>query len=457
MDGTSDRLDRAVRGAAVTREVVLERGASAALPDLLTRHFPDTRFLLVADGNTWSAAGGAAAATLSARGLAHEALVLPGHPRLKPRVAHAEAIAGRIAEADAVPVAIGAGVINDLVKRAAAVAGRPYAVVGTAASMDGYAASGAALLDGEFKRTLPCPPPVAVLADLDVLAAAPRRMAAWGYGDLAGKVVAGADWLLADALGEEAIAPEVFALVQSGLEEWLQRPERLAAGDPDALGGLMGGLLVTGFAMQAHGTSRPASGSDHQFAHLWEMEGLAVGGEPVAHGACVGIGTVAMLALYEWLLAQDPRILDIERAVAAQPSIGDQARTVAAAFRVPDMAASAAAEVAAKRPTPDRLRRRLVRLAETWPDLRPRLAARLPSAARMQARLAAAGAPAHPCEIGVGPAAMAADYRRARLIRRRYTLLDLLADMGRLDEAVASLFAPDGFWGAPANRSPNAT
>ena len=450
MGGASDSLERAVAGASVTRTVVLAGGASAALPSLVGDHFPGERILLVADGNTDAAAGRSAAAALAAAGIAHETLILPGTPRLKPRVGHADEIARRIAEAGAVPVAVGSGVLNDLVKRAAAVAERPYAVVATAASMDGYAASGAALLDGDFKRTLPCPPPVAVLADLDVLAAAPPRMAGWGYGDLAGKIVAGADWILADALGEEAIAPAIFALVQDGLEEWLGRPERLARRDPAALDGLMRGLLITGFAMQAHGTSRPASGSDHQFAHLWEMEGLAVAGEPVAHGACVGIGTVAMLALYEWLLAQDLSRIDIDLALAARPSAADEQATVAAAFAEPGMADSALAEVAAKRPAPARLRQRLERLAAGWPGLRHKLAQRLPSAAAMQGRLAAAGAPAHPDQIGVGPGKLAADYRRARLIRRRYTLLDLLADMGRLDEAVDSLFAPAGFWGAQA-------
>src|SRR5213079_512375 len=67
-----------------------------------------------------------------------------------------------------------------------------YVCVPTAASMDGYAASGAALRDGGFKRTFACSAPVAIVADLDVIARAPAAMAAWGYGDLVGKLVAGA-------------------------------------------------------------------------------------------------------------------------------------------------------------------------------------------------------------------------------------------------------------------------
>jgi glycerol-1-phosphate dehydrogenase [NAD(P)+] len=44
-------------------------------------------------------------------------------------------------------------------------------------------------------------------------------------------------------------------------------------------------------------------------------------------------------------------------------------------------------------------------------------------------------------------AKLAAEYRRARLIRRRFTILDLLDDLGWLDRGVAALMADNGFWG----------
>ncbi|MCC7274985.1 MAG: iron-containing alcohol dehydrogenase [Alphaproteobacteria bacterium] len=439
-------LARAVHGAAVTREVTLDAGALAALPAVARRHVPAATLLVVADDRTWEAAGRRAAALLAGDGRTVEWLVLPGTPRLKPATDHADAIAARIAAGAALPVAVGSGVVNDLVKRAAGVTGVPYLVVATAASMDGYAASGAALHEDGFKRTFPCPPPVAVVADIDVVATAPARMAAWGYGDLAGKIVAGADWIVADALEEEAIAAGPFGLVQENLQDWLAAPERLRGGARDALRGLMEGLLVTGFAMQAHGTSRPASGSDHQFSHLWEMEGLSVDGEPVAHGACVGVGCVAMLALYEWLLAQAPTGADIAPALARHPTPERIAAEVAAAFPGSPIAGAAAIEATAKHPTPERLRRRLERLVAIWPTLRARLAPRLPSAREMRRRLAACGGPGHPEEIGIDLATLAADCRRARLIRRRYTALDLLADLGWLDRAIAATFAPGVSW-----------
>src|SRR2546422_991202 len=127
---------------------------------------------------------------------------------------------GQLGERLALPIAVGWGVVNDLVKYAAAQARTSYVSVPTAASMDGYAASGAALREGGFKRTLACPAPVAIVADLDVVARAPAIMSGWGYGDLAGKLVAGADWLVADALGEEAMNPGPFAMVQENLTDW---------------------------------------------------------------------------------------------------------------------------------------------------------------------------------------------------------------------------------------------
>ena len=292
-------LDSALQAATVTREVVIQPDAVAALPAIARRCAPQARLMLVADASTWAAAGVRAQAELQSQGVdCAQPLLLEEQPRVKPREETARHIATQLRAQQAVPVAVGSGVINDLAKYAAGLAQVPYLCVATAASMDGYAASGAALLQDGFKRTLPCPPPVAVLADPEVLARAPARMAAWGYGDLAGKVVAGADWVLADALGIESINPQPFARVQDDLPAWLAQPKQLAAGDPQALAALMTGLLVSGFAIQAHGNSRPASGSDHQFSHLWEMEGLQVNGEPAAHGACVGVGCVAMLALY---------------------------------------------------------------------------------------------------------------------------------------------------------------
>jgi glycerol-1-phosphate dehydrogenase [NAD(P)+] len=441
-------LQAAVARAAVTRDADVGAGAIARLPALLARIGVRGRCRIVADSNTFAAAGRRVSAALEGAGVVVEApIVLDERPRLKPRVRTALDVARRLADRACVPIAVGSGVINDVTKYAAHVAGVPYVCVVTAASMDGYSASGAALLDEGFKRTLDCAPPLAVVADLDVVAAAPPRMAGWGYGDLSGKVVAGLDWMLADALGEDPINPEPFALVQQNVGRWLSPCAGIGRHERDALRSLVDGLLVSGFAMQAHGNSRPASGSDHQFAHLWEMEGLSIDDEPVAHGACVGVGALAMLAMYEWFLAQDVASRARVRVDAPSADPADIEAELRSAFREAFLLERARAETLAKTAAAARRPVRLRALAERWPSLVRRLSDALMPAATLSQRLAAAGCPSHPEELGVTLEALARDYRRARLIRRRYTLLDCLDDLGWLDRAIEAVCGADGFWG----------
>jgi glycerol-1-phosphate dehydrogenase [NAD(P)+] len=287
---------------------------------------------------------------------------------------------------------------------------------------------------------------VAIVADTDVVATAPAVMGAWGYGDLVGKLVAGADWIVADALGEDPLNTGPFAMVQDNLDSWLGNPAGVRLRDRAALEGLMRGLLMAGLAMQAHGNSRPASGSDHQFAHLWEMEEVAVDGEPASHGACVGVGCVSMLAAYEWLLLQDLRSIDPARIAALAPSSETLKAEVAQSFPLAFMAENAASETLAKANAPRDVERRLKLLKDKAGEIAALLHKRLPQADTVQRWLQTAGAPADGPALGVARTKHARDYARARLIRRRFTGLDVLHDLGWLDRCVSGLFAPGGFW-----------
>ena len=451
MDNPKTVLEQAVRRASVTRLVVVDPGAIMQLPDVLAALGYAHACQVVADANTMDAAGRQVLAVLQSAGIGTEAAILLRElPRQKPRVDTARDVAARLETTRALPIAVGAGVISDVTKYAAALAGLPYVSVATAAAMDGYAASGAAMLDGGFKRTLVCAPPIAIVADLDVIAKAPARMAAWGYGDLAGKLIAGADWILADAAGEDPLDRESFALVQDNVKDWLSGFAGIAAHDTGALRGLVNGLLISGFAMQAHGGSRPASGSEHQISHVWEMERLTVNEEPAAHGACVGVGTVAMLAMYEWFLAQDVSAAVVARNAGAEVDRRRIDAELEASFTEPFVVDSARAEMDVKLARAGRRALRLHALATDWPALRERIAATLVPPATMEQWLAACGAASHPADLAVPIAKLARDYRRARLIRRRYTILDCLEDLGWLDAAIQSLFASDGFWGRRA-------
>jgi glycerol-1-phosphate dehydrogenase [NAD(P)+] len=445
---SSERISSALRDAGDTDQVVIGAGALASVPEVFARSFGDRPAVVVADGTTDQIAGARVRRELAAAGRATvEPYVFPGEPTLYADYRNVELLHEALAGHDAIPVAVGSGTLNDLVKRAAHEAGRGYLAVATAPSMDGYTAFGASITRDGYKQTMSCPAPRALVADLDVLAAAPERMRASGYGDLLGKVTAGADWLVADALEVEPIDPHIWSLVQGSLRAAIDRPAELRAGDPQAVERLIEGLVMSGLAMQAHQSSRPASGAEHQFSHLWEMEGLGLDREPpLCHGFKVAVGTVAIAAFDERILARDLAALDTSRLAAGWPGAAELERAVRAENPTPGLDEAAVAESLAKHPDALTLQRRLALLAGRWAELRERLEAQLEPATRLRARLRAAGCPTSPSEIGLEPAAFQATYARSRMIRRRYTVLDLAAEAGILDACVDELFAPVGFW-----------
>lgn len=434
MTNLAQTIAAAIARSADVAEVVIGRGVLAGAGAVYARHFKGPACLM-ADERGWAAAGPATEAAFRATGIPVRAHVIPATPRPKPTVDLSRALGAVLAPGET-PVAVGSGVMNDVVKHAAFTAGLSYMCVATAASMDGYTSAGAPLSEGGFKKTIPCRPARVVLGDLDVIAAAPPEMTGWGYGDLAGKVPAGGDWIIADALGIEPIDDVAWPMVQDGLSGWLSAPQGIAAGDAAAIEGLFLGLTLVGLAMEAHGTSRPASGADHQIAHLWEMQNLHHRGERVSHGACVAVGTVAVLRLYDWLSRQELAGFDPEAIVRDAPSLAAKAGEIARLLGQGEIAARALDETRAKHVEGGALGGRLHRLRAVWPDLAARLAARVWPADRMVAHLRAAGAPAGPADIGLTMADLRAAVLAARFLRSRYTVLDLLDEIGMLHRAV---------------------
>lgn len=448
---TRDDIDAALEKASTTRNLIFGAGVFDDAARFVSDKYPDRPVIIIADERTFEVAGTQVLNALA--GLGHAVtspVVFPAQPTVPPNIANVERIRRLLtsAETTVLPVAVGSGTINDLVKRAAFEATLPYIVVATAASMDGYTASGAALIHEGVKQTFECPAPVAVIADLDILCAAPRSLTASGYGDLVGKVTAGADWLIADAFGIEPIQPQIWEMVQGPLRGIIADPERFQQGEPEAIEQLFYGLIITGLAIQISGSSRPASGSEHQFSHLWEMRGLEYEGEPVSHGYKVGMGSLVSTALYERLLERDVHLLDVDRVVMNWPTWPHVERRIRSLQDHPTLINLALTECRAKYIEPDELRARLELLREQWLVLRASLRKQLLPVAELQKLLEAGGCPTQPERIGLTLGQVQSSCQEARLIRRRYTIYDLAHEAGILDELVGEMFAPDGHWSA---------
>jgi len=341
---------------------------------------------------------------------------------------------------DAIPVAVGSGTINDLTKLSSFRNNRPYLCVATAASMDGYTAFGASISFKGSKQTFSCPAPQAVFADIAIIRKAPAQMTASGYADLFAKVTAGADWILADALDVEPIDQCAWSIVQDGLKSALADPKGANEGKMEAITPLVDGLILGGFAMQWSQSSRPASGAEHQFSHLWNMEHHTYQGEMPSHGFQVGVATLAVTMLYEKLLQTPMDQLDISTACRNWPDWEKQEATIREMFGQTDFLETAMNQSRAKYISRDELAIQLKKLKNNWQAIRNRLSAQLVPSDEVRRRLMQVGAPVEPQEIGISTDRIKTSFMRAQYIRSRFTILDLAVRTGYLEEWLNQMY-----------------
>jgi glycerol-1-phosphate dehydrogenase [NAD(P)+] len=433
-------LESALGRARDTRKLLVAAGARQKVGDVFGQLFGDAACIIIADDNTFRAAGKDVYDALRAAGraccppLVLEANGLYAESNFVTRIEQA------IQKADAIPIAVGSGSINDLTKLAAHRCGRQYLSVATAASMDGYTAFGASITHEGSKQTFDCPAPLGVVADLEVIAAAPEGLNASGYADLVAKVPAGVDWLLADSLGIDAIDREIWDMVQSRLRVWMSDPDGIRRGDLEVIRRLTIALMITGFAMQAACSSRPVSGAEHQFSHLWDMEHHTHNGLAPSHGFKVGIGSLASLALYEALFENDLTKLDIDAAVEAWPTKEANDQEINSLFESPELRKKAILESTIKHDVPARVRRQLEQLKRDWPRIRERLGEQWMPPAEVRDLLRATGCPVKPPDIGISRERLRTSFLRAYHIRRRFTVFDVVRRANLWDRCLDRVF-----------------
>ena len=230
------------------------------------------------------------------------------------------------------------------------------------------------------------------------------------------------------------------------LKEALADPEGVAALRPEAIAPLVEGLMLSGFAMQAARSSRPASCTDHLFSHLWNMRNHTYNGVTPSHGFQVSVGTLCMCAMFDEAYKSDFTTLDVERCVAAWPSLEEVRAAAERLFANESFAELGVTEITAKYDDKEEVRRQMQLLKSNWPDLKARLQAQCYTYDEMYRYLSIVGAPTKPEDVGITKAQMLADVPFVRHIRRRYNLLDLGLRAGTLDTWVNGVFGKGGIW-----------
>lgn len=317
-------------------------------------------------------------------------------------------------------IAVGSGTINDLCKAASAKVDRPYAVFGTAPSMNGYASTTASIAIGGLKRSIPSCTPRGVFLDVEVLAAAPSRMIRAGLAECLCRSTSQSDWLLAHMLFDQPYRAAPFELTRADEEALIAGAPRLLTGDLAIMTRLARALVLSGIGMTICGSSRPSSQGEHMISHYIDMMRPDAEQAPY-HGEQIAVTTLFMAALQQ-------HVLGLERPPRLSPQAVAKDQILAHfGERLGELCWR---ELSGKRFGRDALEKLNARLEAQWDAIRLRIEGVTRSFGQVRAALAEVGAPLRPDDVGWTDERFRRACRHAREIRDRYTFLDLASDGG---------------------------
>lgn len=276
--------------------VYIEKGAMAHLKEICKQY---QNILIVADENTYRAAGDKTVSVLSDKNI--KDLIFSGAEILVPNEIAIEKVNDNLENIELI-IGIGSGVIQDLCKYVSFENKLPYMIVATAPSMDGYASDGAAMITTGMKVTYKAGLPRAIIADTEVLANAPIEMIQAGYGDIIGKFSALNDWKLSRLVTNEYFCDYIYDLTYEQIKRTLELSEGILKRNEESIKALMEALVIIGIMMSFAYSSRPASGSEHHLSHFFEITGILEGEPYFPHGIDVAYSTIITAKLRQQIL-----------------------------------------------------------------------------------------------------------------------------------------------------------
>lgn len=223
----------------------------------------------------------------------------------------------------------------------------------------------------------------------------------------------------------------VASLVRGSLEKCVSHADGLISGDPEAAEAVFSGLVTSGLAMNYAGMSRPASGVEHYFSHIWDMRAVSYGDSESTHGIQCAIATLITARMYEDLVKETPDIrlatentenFDREKWYGKLHGyLGKNAEPMIALDRRLD------------RYSPADQRKRFDRIAAHFDEIKKIVSEEIPPSAEIERLLDLIGCPKTPREIGIDESKQGLVFAATKDIRDKYILSTLLWDMGLLD------------------------
>lgn len=399
--------------------------------------FQSGTLLFIADCNTYEAAGREVESILSKTFRLKKVIFANSH--LHPDEQALQQLRVAIHSDITAIVVVGSGTLNDLARYLSYETKIPYVIVGTAPSMDGYASMVSPLITQGVKVTYNAVYPYCIIADIGIMKEAPIHMIHAGLGDVVGKYSALADWKLAHILHDEYYCAATAELVEKVIQQCVASSAGIMTRQPDAIQSIIEGLILSGMCIGMTGSSRPASGEEHLLSHTWEMLGLIRGQETHLHGNQVGIGTEIILHIYEYLLS-----VDIHKIYAdgkfreftrekweknIKQLFGDIAPQIIEK-KAPYINFTAAAREAAAQ-----------HIVEKWQQIKGNVFQSMPSPSAYRHMMDEAGSYLGPLDLKLDRESFRLSLLTGKEIRQRFGVMQMLEDLGILEETVEMITA----------------
>ena len=401
------------------KTILYTQDALDHLDNTLAQYAPKKRLVLLADERTHTIAAATAQQNLQAAGWTIQTIIIPDTTHGSPvcdDITH-DQLAQQISPAD-IFLAVGTGVVNDLTKWLAHDCDRPYAVIATAATMNGFTAANVAPTIKGVKSITFARAPVAVFAVPSIIASAPFELTTAGFGDVIAKPISTADWIMNHLFLDEYFCSTCADMITTLEPSYFDNPHDVKARQPAAIESLLMALMYSGIAMTVVGTSAPASGGEHMLSHTLDMISTVDNIPHDLHGRQVGLGTLFAAALYE-------RILAIE---SPQPTLLPEHTDRQFWKHLADLVAD---QYEQKKPLLQTIHRKLAE-PDVWTTFRQTVRPHLRSPREIKNCLKTAGAAHCLNDISCPRPRLRATVRHMHEIRKRPTVVDLAWLLGIL-------------------------
>lgn len=413
-------------------DVIVGKGVVKQLPQYI-RKFQAHKPFVLSDVNTYAAAGELVCKILTDENIPYRSYSFPS-TALEPDEHSVGSAMMHFDTSCDIIIGVGSGVVNDIAKILSNISQKPYIIVGTAPSMDGYASASSSMTRDGLKISLPSRSADVIIGDTDILCQAPLHMMKAGLGDMIAKYVSICEWRISHLITGEYYCEDIAQLIRSALKRCTDNAAGLLQRDEAAVQAVFEGLVIGGVAMNYAGLSRPASGVEHYISHVLDMRGAEYGIPVDLHGIQCAIGTVIAVALYEKIRNICP---DREKALAYAAAF-DKEDWFATLRQLLGKGAESMIALEAKEGKYDVAahKERLEVILSNWDEILKIMDEELPSSATLDALMDTIEAPKTLASIGVDEGLLPVIFRATKDIRDKYVLSRLAWDLGVLDKMV---------------------